>query len=124
MKENSFLTNKVILKYCPDYYRIINEEFNEFDMMSDKIIQIYQNFIFSIDVTNKQEVKLITELNKSVVRYFDDMEFKTILTKVLLSLKVPKSSTDVIRIIINTIIKEFNKYMEGYTRNIYIPRWI
>lgn len=124
MKENSFLTNKVILKYCPDYYRIINEEFNEFDMMSDKIIQIYQNFIFSIDVTNKQEVKLITELNKSVVRYFDDMEFKTILTKTLLSLKVPKSSTDVIRIIINTIIKEFNKYMEGYTRNIYIPRWI
>ncbi|NLC48423.1 MAG: hypothetical protein GX758_03580 [Tenericutes bacterium] len=124
MKENSFLTNKVVLKYCPEYYRIINEEFNEFDMMSDKVIQIYQNFIFSIDVTNKLEIKLITQLNKAVVRYFDDMEFKSALSKSLMSLKVPKNSTDVMSIIVNTIIKEYDKYMEGFTRNIYIPKWI
>ena len=51
--ENSFLENKIVLKYCKDYYRIINEEFSELDYMSDKVIQIYQAFIFSIDVKNK-----------------------------------------------------------------------
>ena len=48
--QNRFLDNKVVLKYCPDYYRIINEEFNELDYMSDKIIQVFQQYIFSIDI--------------------------------------------------------------------------
>ena len=29
--ENRYLENKIILKYCKDYYRIINEEFNEIE---------------------------------------------------------------------------------------------
>ena len=51
--ENRFLENKIIIKYCKDYFRIINEEFSELDFMSDKIIQVYQNYIFSIN-TRKQ----------------------------------------------------------------------
>ena len=73
--ENSFLENKIVLKYCKDYYRIINEEFGELDYMSDKVIQIYQTFIFSIDVKNKTEIKKVTALNDAVARYFDDREF-------------------------------------------------
>ena len=67
--DNNYLNNKVILKYCPDYYRIINEEFSELDTMSDKVIEIYQSFIFSIDINVKEELKLITQLNKAVCRY-------------------------------------------------------
>lgn len=122
--ENTFLENKIVLKYCKDYYRIINEEFNEFDYMSDKVIQIYQTFIFSIDVKNKQDIKKITSLNNAVVRYFDDREFKTLLTTFLVGLKVSKKETDVIRFIAETIIKEYDRYMEGFTRNLYIPKWI
>ena len=64
--ENNYLSNKVVLKYCPDYYRIINEEFSENDFMSDKVIEIYQSFIFSIDINIKDELKLISLLNKAV----------------------------------------------------------
>lgn len=122
--ENSFLTNKVVLKYCPDYFRIINEEFNEFDLMTDKVIQIYQTYIFSIDIRNKSQVKKITDLNRAIVRYFDDREFKTLLTTTLSTLKVPKGTKDVMSIVVSTIIKEYDRYMEGFTRNLYIPRWI
>lgn len=122
--ENTFLSNKIVLKYCKDYYRIINEEFNELDIMSDKIIQIFQTFIFSIDVKNKQEIKKVTELNDAIVRYFDDREFKKMLTNFLVGLKVSKSETDVVRYIVENIIKEYEKYMEGFTRNLYIPKWI
>ena len=48
--KNSYLDNKVILKYCPDYYRIINEEFSELDYMTDKIITIFQTYIFKINI--------------------------------------------------------------------------
>ena len=122
--ENRFLENKIVIKYCKDYYRIINEEFNELDIMSDKVIGIYQSFIFSINARNKNELKEAMDLNKAVVRYFDDREFKTILTNSLKALKVSRQEKNIISYIARFIIKEFDKYMEGYTRNLYIPRWI
>lgn len=122
--ENNYLSNKVVLKYCPDYYRIINEEFSENDFMSDKVIEIYQSFIFSIDINVKDELKLISLLNKAVCRYFDDREFKKMLTSSLSTLKLPKSTKNVLGAIVSEIIKQYNKYMEGFTRNLYIPKWI
>ena len=122
--ENRFLNNKIILKYCPDYFRIINEEFNELDYMTDKVIGIYQSYIFSVDVNNKADLKLVNTLNKAIARYIDDREFKTILNNFLVSLKVSKSETDVIGYIAKKIISEYEKYMEGWTRNLYIPRWV
>jgi hypothetical protein len=122
--ENRYLNNKIVLKYCKDYYRIINEEFGELDIMSDKIIQIYQSYIFSINVKNKAERKSVTDLDKAVARYFDDREFRTLLNNFLASLKVSKKETNLMAYIANAIIKEYDKYMEGFTRNLYIPRWI
>ena len=122
--ENEYLDNKVVLKYCKDYYRIINEEFNELDFMSGKIIQIFQNYIFSIDIKNNDEIIEITTLNNAICRYFDDMEFKKILTNFLINLKVSKKESNVIKYIAKSIVKEYEKYLEGYTRNLYISRWI
>ncbi len=122
--ENEYLDNKIILNYCKDYYRIINEEFTELDYMTSKVIQIYQTYIFSINVKNKVERKKITDLNDAVVRYFDDREFKKILTNFLIALKVSKKEKNVLSYIVTAIINEHEKYMEGLTRNLYIPRWI
>ena len=122
--QNRFLDNKVVIKNCKDYYRIINEEFNELDYMSDKIIHIYQTYIFSINARNKNEMKKAVSLNTAVTRYFDDREFRTLLNNYLTGLKVSKSETNIISFIANNIIKEYEKYMEGFTRNLYIPRWI
>ena len=63
-------------------------------------------------------------LNKSIARYFDDREFRTLLNNFLKGLKVSRSEKNVISYIANAIIKEYEKYMEGFTRNLYIPRWI
>ena len=122
--ENKYLENKIVIKYCKDYYKNINEEFNELDIMSDKVIEVYQSFIFSINARNKNELKEAINLDKAVSRYFDDREFKTILTNSLKALKVSRSEKNLVAYIARFIIKEFDKYMEGYTRNLYIPRWI
>ncbi len=122
--ENSFLNNKIILKYCPDYFRIINEEFNDLDYMMDKVIGIYQTYIFSVNVNNKADLKSVNSLNNAIARYIDDREFKKILNNFLVSLKVAKSETNVIGFIAKKIIQEYDKYMEGWTRNLYIPRWL
>ena len=122
--ENRFLENKIIIKYCKDYYRIINEEFNELDFMSSKVIQIYQGFIFSLNSRSKADLRKAIDLNNAVARYFDDRDFKTLLNNFLESLKVSKKETNVVTYIAGEIIKEHKKYMEGFTRNLYIPRWV
>ena len=122
--QNSFLNNKIILKYCPDYYRIINEEFSEIDYLTDKVIKIYQDYIFSVDISNKSDLRIVSKLNKAVARYVDDREFKTLLNNFLISLKVSKKEENVFGFVVKSIISEYDKYMEGFTRNLYIPRWI
>jgi len=122
--QNEYLDNKIILKYCPNYYRLINEEFFELDFISDKVIQVLQSFIFSVNIKNKADLKRITELDKALVRYFDDREFKTYLTNHLIALKVSKKEPDIMRFIAESIIKAYEKYLEGYTRNLYIAKWI
>ena len=122
--ENSYLDNKIILKYCKDYYRLINEEFSELDYISDKIIQVFQSFIFSVNIKSKQEMKKVTVINDAVARYFDDVEFKKILTNYLIGLKVSKKEENVISFIADRIISEYEKYKEGYTRNLYTDKWV
>jgi len=122
--ENRYLDNKIIIKCCKDYYRIINEEFSEDDYMSDKVIGIYQSFIFSINAKNKNDLKKAVALNTAIARYFDDREFRTLLNSFLRTLKVSKSESNVVAYIANEINKEYEKYREGFTRNLYIPRWI
>jgi hypothetical protein len=122
--QNEYLDNKVILKYCPNYYRIINEEFYDLDFVSDKVIQVLQSYIFSVDIKNKPELKRITELDKALVRYFDDREFKTYLTNHLIALKVSKKEPNIMRFIAMSIIGAYEKYLEGFTRNLYISKWI
>ena len=122
--QNEYLDNKIILKYCPNYYRIINEEFFELDYISDKVIQVLQAFIFSINIKNKTDLKKVSALDKALVRYFDDREFKTYLSNHLVALKVSKKETDIMRFIADSIIKAHEKYLEGFTRNLYISKWI
>ncbi len=122
--KNEYLDNKIILKYCPNYYNIINEEFSELDLMSDKVIQVLQGFIFSVNSKNKNDLKKVTALDTALTRYFDDREFKTYLTNALVSLKAPKGETNMMKFITETIIKSYDKYMEGFTRNLYISKWI
>ena len=122
--QNEYLDNKIILKYCPNYYRIINEEFYELDYISDKVIKVLQAYIFTVNIKNKPELKRITELDKALVRYFDDREFKTYLTNHLIALKVSKKEPNIMKYIANAIIEAHEKYLEGFTRNLYISRWI
>ncbi len=118
------IENKKILKYCPDYYKIINQEFDESDIVAVKLLQIFQEYIFTIDTESKSDIKLVTDLSASINKYFEDAEFKKELVGTISSLKVNKNASNLLRSIAEEIVKCHKKYLEYYTRNLYIPRWI
>lgn len=118
------MNNKLVLNYCPNFYKIVNFDFDEDDNMSRRLIQIYQDYIFKIDLSNVEETKLVMELDKVISRYIDDYEFRKNLKVSMLQVKIKKSCTNILKAIVESIVAIFNNYEEYTTRNVYISRWI
>ncbi|MBQ3021350.1 MAG: hypothetical protein IJD92_03905 [Bacilli bacterium] len=115
--------NKEILNHCPNFYKIKNYEFDENDYITLKIIGIYEDYIFNIDINNEEEVRKIEEIDCIISKYVDDYAFRREIQNNLLNLKVKRGS-NIVEIIIENLIRIFNTYEDGYTRNIYFARWI
>ena len=115
--------NKEILKYCPNFYKIINYEFDVEDYISLKLISVYQDYIFKVDISNQEELKKVIEIDKILSKYVEDYTFRKEVKNGVLKIKV-KRGNDIIETLINNLISLFESYEVGYTRNIYFARWI
>ena len=122
--KNSNLYNKKILEYCPNFEKIINADFYEDDHITKKIIKLYEDYISSADIANKENLEKVVELDKIINKYLEDYHFRGELQKSLTEIKVTSKVKDIVDFIVTSIIGIFNNYKEGYTRKIYIPRWI
>jgi len=114
---------KEILKHCPNFYNIINFEFKDTDVISGKLINIYKNYIFSINLDNTEEVSHLEELDRVLSNYMHDFLFRSTLQKEIVTVKVNRNG-NIIRSFVESILKIFSNYEEYTTRKIYISRWI
>lgn len=114
----------MILKICPNYYNII--EFNPLidDEFSKRIIRLYRDFIFKIDINNEEDVIKVKNLDAAVMKYINDYNFRKEIENGIRTLNVNKNCKDIIKEIINKIISIFRNYKDYATRIIYISRWI
>lgn len=117
------LQNKMILQYCPNFYKIINFDFED-DSLTDKLISVYRRFIFSIDVKDMKEVKTANQIDRILAKYIEDFQFRKEFKDGLMKFKISNSSKNILKSIVEGIINVFNIYEEGTTRKIYIARWI
>lgn len=115
--------NKQILKHCPNFYKIMNFEYFEDDYLSEKIVSIYEDFVFKVDLKDSKQVKKIEQLDLVVNRYIDDYFFRKELKSGMMNIKIRKNE-DILTGIVNWILNVFENYEIGYTRNIYFSRWI
>lgn len=115
--------NKLVLSYCQNFEKINNTDFLEGDNLSLQLVKIYKDYIFSIDVSNEQELQNAIEIDKIMARYIDDYLFRKTLKQELLQVKVKKCG-DIIKTIVESIIAIFHKVEFEDTRVIRISRWI
>lgn len=115
--------NKQILRHCPNFYKIINFEYFEDDKLSEKLIDIYQEYVFKVDLTNKKEVVKLEQLDIALSKYIEDYFFRRELKTEMKRIKVRKDE-DILKAIVNWIIRVFDNYEEGFTKNIYFSRWL
>ncbi len=115
---------KKVLKYCPNYYYII--EFNPLkeDQVTKNVIRMYREYIFSVDISNPSGVEKITNLDGAVAKYLNDYSFRREAQKLMAKLNTKKEYKETVRDFVNTIIKLYVNYQDYTTRVIYISRWI
>lgn len=116
--------NKLILNYCPNFYRIVNMDYLEGDNISSKLVDIYQDFIFKADIANIEDVNLVKNIDHVIGSYIDDYGFRNEVQNKLFTVRVKKSEKNILWSIVEAIIHIFDKYTEETTRKIYIARWI
>ena len=116
--------NKQILNYCPNFYKIIEFTPYEEDKIGDKLIAIYQKYIFKIDINNPEDIESVKQLDHVISKYIDDYMFRKEMQKQILNIKVRRDAKDILKEIIKSILKIFDNYEEYTTRVIYISRWI
>ena len=115
--------NKIILSYCKNFERIMGTDFLEGDTISNRLVKIYKDFIFKIDINNEEDIKEAKEIDQVMGKYVDDYTFRKKLQDEMRYMKVKKSS-DIIRTIVEGIIEIFKRYEIDATRKIYISKWI
>ena len=116
--------NKLILNHCPNFYRIIDFDYFEDDIVTEKLIKIYENYIFKVDIQNEEDIKLVRKIDYVLGKYIDDYMFRRKMQVEIMKVRVRKSCSDILRAVVESIITIFNRYEEETTRNIYLSRWI
>ncbi len=114
----------MVLKYCPNFERIINLDYYEGDQVTERLINVYEKFIFSINIDNEENVRLVEQIDHVLGKYIDDYSFRREMQVEIFRVKVKKTCTNILKAVVEGIIRIFYKYQEDSTRNIYISRWI
>ena len=70
-------TNKQIISLCTNFYKIIEFSPYEDDIVSQKLVKLYQQYIFRIDINNPEDVESVINLDKVISKYIDDLSHCT-----------------------------------------------
>ena len=64
--------NKKVLAYCPNFYKIIDFKPITNDEITDKLIRMYKEYIFKVDINNEDNISEIKRLDEALSKYIDD----------------------------------------------------
>ena len=115
--------NKEILKYCPNFYKIVNLDYNQDDVITDKLIRVYEDFVYKINPNDIDDLETLKTFDTVINKYLEDNCFRKEMKEQLLTVKIKKTK-DILRTIVNSIINIFENYVTYATRKVTISRWI
>lgn len=117
--------NLEIIKHCTHFYTIINFEYYSDDLISEKLIDVYQNYIFTIDLNNKEEVEKIKKLDENMYKYISDYAFRNQIKQNISNVKVVRGE-NILDSLVNALLSLFEtceKKSKSFSK-IVLTRWI
>lgn len=118
------MSDKEVLNYCPNFNRIVNFKYSSDDVITDKLITIYRDFIFKADLTNSKDLMMVKDIDHVLIKYIEDYLFRKEMKQEIVNIKIKKTCGDILRAIVESILNIFDNYLFNTTRKINIARWI
>lgn len=115
--------NREVLKHCPHFYTIINFEYYSDDIVSEKLIDIYEKYIFSTDITVLENVNRIEKLDRILYKYINDYCFREQVKVDIMNIRIQRGE-NLLDIIVSAIINLFDNYEKIRVRKVQVTRWI
>lgn len=115
--------NREVLRHCPHFYTIINFEYYSDDFISEKLINVYEKYIFNTDINIEENAAKVEKLDEVLFKYINDYTFRNQIKKDIVNIKVTRGE-NLLDTIVNTIINLFEKYEKLLTRKVPMTRWI
>lgn len=117
------MNNKEVLKYCVNYYDIINFEPIKGDNITPTMVNLYKKYIFSTDLTHEDVINL-QNVDRAMKKYIDDCIFRKDMQDSVLNIKVPEGTDDILKLFIDNVISFYTNYEMFTSRKIYVSKWI
>lgn len=111
-----------ILTCCSHFDEIVNYDFLEDDVLTKKLIQYYQDFVFKVD-EKEGGLSLIKQLDEAVYKYMDDYRFAKSLKDTLDIDLITSDNFAYLDQLMRYIIEYFGTYDEK-SINIMPTKWI
>ena len=115
--------NREVLKHCPHFYSIINFDYYSDDLVSAKLIKLYNNYIFGVDLSNQDDVNRIEKLDTILYEYINDYNFRQEVKNDIYTLEIKKQD-NLLDALVNAIISFFDNYEKVKYRKVQVTRWI
>lgn len=113
-----------VLKYCVNYRSIINCDFSEDDELTKKIIEIYEEHIFKIDISDKKQVKFAKELDEAIKFYISDYRFEKELKNTLDIPSIVKKNFKLKQDLLVYIVEYYKEYKLKRIEKPVVTQWI
>ena len=116
--------SKEVLKYCPNFYKIMEFESETEDGVTQKLINVYREYIFRVNLENQEDVELVKNVDDVYAKYIDDFNFRNTLKEKILQIKILRDTKDVLKAFMLSVLEIFENYQSYTTRVICMSRWI
>ena len=115
--------NREVIRHCPHFYTIINFEYYGNDFISEKLIEVYEKYIFSCDMSVEENVFKVEKLDTILYKYISDYGFREQVKIDIANVRVKKGE-NVLEAVVIAIINFFDNYEKYKSRKVQVTRWI
>lgn len=115
--------NREVIRHCPHFYTIINFEYYVDDLVSEKLIEVYEKYIFSCDMSVQENVMKVEKLDNILYKYISDYSFREQVKIDIAKVRV-KRGENVLDAVVGAIINFFDNYEKYRCRKVQVTRWI
>ena len=115
---------KKILSCCSNFDEIVNCDFLEDDVLTKKLIEYYQDFVFNINENCEKEIEMIKKLDTAIHKYIEDYRFAKSLKDTLDVDAIAHKDFSYLEQLMKYIVSFFSEYESKEVRNIIQTKWI